>query len=44
VSEKRVALKRCHVRFQGFRTRNSAQVFFSRLPLQMLACAVEGGQ
>ena len=43
VSVKRVELNRCHVRFQGSRTWNSAQVFFSRLVLQMQACAVEGG-
>ena len=34
---------RCHVRFQGFRTRNSTRCLFFRLPSQMQACAVEGG-
>ena len=33
----------CHVRFQGLRMRNPTQAFSSRLPLRMLACAVEGG-
>src|SRR5271166_5735461 len=33
----------CHVRFQGLRMRNPTQAFSPRLPLRMLACAVEGG-
>ncbi len=34
---------RCHVRFQGLRTRDAAQRFSSGCFLQMQACAVEGG-